>query len=65
MLTERQKQVAELVAMGLSNKAIAREMGIGLQTVKDHVSAAASRVPGPGRPRYKLIVLFLPTDRPA
>jgi DNA-binding NarL/FixJ family response regulator len=58
-LTPRQAQVASLVAQGKSNKAIASELGVSLQTVKDHISDAACRLPGDGRPRYKLIVLML------
>lgn len=36
-LTPRQRQVAEALASGLSNKAIARALGISPATVKDHV----------------------------
>lgn len=38
-LTGRQRRVLELLATGLSNKAIAREMNISEITVKAHVSA--------------------------
>ena len=38
-LTERQLQVLRLLADGLSNKAIARQLGIAEATVKLHVSA--------------------------
>lgn len=38
-LTPRQRTVLSLLERGLSNKAIAREMGIGEITVKAHVSA--------------------------
>lgn len=37
-LTLRQYDVLGLVAQGISNKAIAAELGIGLRTVKGHVS---------------------------
>lgn len=36
-LTEREREVAELVSEGLSNKRIAAELHIGLATVKNHV----------------------------
>jgi two-component system, NarL family, nitrate/nitrite response regulator NarL len=36
-LTAREVEVTRLVARGLSNKDIARELGIGLATVKNHV----------------------------
>lgn len=37
-LTEREKQILILVAKGMSNKEIARNLGLSLQTVKTHVS---------------------------
>ena len=36
-LTPREREVAKLVASGLSNKVIAAELGLSLLTVKDHV----------------------------
>jgi len=38
-LTRRQQQVLSMMALGLSNKAIAREMNLGEGTVKIHVTA--------------------------
>lgn len=38
-LTGREREVLDLLVTGLSNPAIARRMGIGLTTVKTHVSA--------------------------
>ena len=38
-LTPRQKHVLHLLSQGLSNKLIARELGVSLDTVKDHVAA--------------------------
>ncbi|PZP35177.1 MAG: DNA-binding response regulator [Roseateles depolymerans] len=38
-LTPRQKVVLQLLARGLSNKLIARELGVSVETVKDHVAA--------------------------
>ncbi len=37
-LTERERQILILVAKGMSNKEIARYLGVSLQTVKTHVS---------------------------
>jgi len=43
-LTPRQQEVALLVATGLSNKAIARALGLSVATVKDHVHAIFTRL---------------------
>lgn len=60
MLTDRQREIAELVARGLTNKAIARETGLAVQTVKNHITRAAERIPGDGEnPRVRLAVFFI------
>lgn len=43
-LTEREVQVLELVAEGLSNKAIAERLGISDQTIKAHVASIAGKL---------------------
>ena len=43
-LTPRQTEVALLVATGLSNKDIARMLGLSVATVKDHVHAILTRL---------------------
>jgi DNA-binding NarL/FixJ family response regulator len=43
-LTTREIQVLELLAEGLSNKAIARRLGISDQTVKFHVAALSGKL---------------------
>jgi DNA-binding NarL/FixJ family response regulator len=42
-LSPRERQVAALVALGLSNRMIAAELGIRLSTVKDHVHHALTK----------------------
>jgi DNA-binding NarL/FixJ family response regulator len=42
-LTPREKEVAALVADGLSNAAVARRLDLGVGTVKDHVHAVLSK----------------------
>jgi DNA-binding CsgD family transcriptional regulator len=59
MLTPRQAEIGRLVARGMSSKRIARETGLSVQTVNDHIMDAANRLPGEGRARYKILVFFL------
>lgn len=44
ILTDRERQVLELVASGLPNKAIARELGISEHTVKFHVGSLLGKL---------------------
>ncbi|WP_342078697.1 LuxR C-terminal-related transcriptional regulator [Yoonia sp. SS1-5] len=48
-LTKRQRQVAELIVEGRSNRQIADILGISLGTVKDHVHAILQRLELPSR----------------
>jgi DNA-binding NarL/FixJ family response regulator len=48
-LSRREGEVAALIARGLSNKAIARELGLSLATVKDHVHSALNKAGLPCR----------------
>ena len=43
-LTRRERDVAELVAQGKANRAIARELGIGERTVEGYVASALGRL---------------------
>jgi DNA-binding CsgD family transcriptional regulator len=43
-LTRRESEVAQLVARGKSNRAIARILGIGQRTVEDHVAHALAKL---------------------
>ena len=44
ILTDRERQVLELVAAGLPNKSIARELGISEHTVKFHVGSLLGKL---------------------
>lgn len=44
LLTSREHQVAQLIARGLSNKQIARELDISVATVKNHVHAVLQKL---------------------
>lgn len=48
-LTKREKEVLALVALGKSNKEIARLMVITSNTVKDHVSAIIAKLDATNR----------------
>jgi len=48
-LTNRETEVLKLVAAGYGNKAIARELGIGLGTVKSYVKTVMSKLDANGR----------------
>jgi DNA-binding CsgD family transcriptional regulator len=48
-LTERERQVAELVAQNLSCDGIARELGISVSTVRAHLRTIGHKIPGRGR----------------
>lgn len=62
MLTPRQREVAELVARGLSNKAIARRLDISVRTVEAHIYMAADVLARPCRPRHALTLFVLQGD---
>ena len=48
-LTPRERQVAEAIARGLSNRQIAGEFGISTETVKRHLASIYSKLALPGR----------------
>ena len=43
-LSRREREVLRLIARGHSNRQIARELGIGVQTVKTHVSSILTKL---------------------
>ncbi|MDD5330668.1 MAG: response regulator transcription factor [Sulfuricella sp.] len=55
-LTEREREVAQAVACGESNKGVARQLGITERTVKAHVGAILEKLEVPDRLRLSLIV---------
>jgi len=48
-LTNRQREVADLIIKGLPNRVIALQLGISLATIKDHVHAILGRLELPSR----------------
>ncbi len=57
-LSRRQAEVAERIAKGMSDKAIAHDMGLSINTIRNHVREAASRIPGPSYPRHRLTLFY-------
>ena len=62
-LTERQREVAELVAQGLSNEEIASRLFLSLATVKSHLTASMRRLDV--RTRTQLAILVNRDSSPA
>lgn len=48
-LTPRQLECARLVGRGLTDRQIAREIGVALPTVRWHLQAARERIGAPNR----------------
>lgn len=59
LLTPREKEVAALAALGLSNEEIAKELGISVKTVKAHLSLVFQKL-GVKRRSELARVRFLP-----
>lgn len=56
--TPRQKQLCEMINRGLSNKEIARELGLALHTVKNHVHLLIAKYGVETRQEAARVVLF-------
>jgi len=56
-LTPRQREILRLLAMGLENKQIARRLGIGVHTVKTHVSRVLTKLGASSRTEAVVVAL--------
>jgi DNA-binding NarL/FixJ family response regulator len=54
VLSRRETEVLRLVARGLANKEVARELGVTLSTAKAHVTAILSKLGLPSRTQAAL-----------
>jgi NarL family two-component system response regulator LiaR len=59
VLTPREKEVATLAALGLTNEEIAQELGISVKTVKAHLSLIFQKL-GVKRRSELALIKFLP-----
>ena len=57
VLSRREQQIAEHVARGLSNRQIASECGISVETVKRHLASIYSKLAMRGRVSLAIHVL--------
>jgi two-component system, NarL family, response regulator LiaR len=57
VLTEREKEVLQLLALGMSNQEICRELHIAEQTVKSHVSHILAKLGVPSRTQAALYAI--------
>jgi DNA-binding NarL/FixJ family response regulator len=56
-LTPRQREILRLIASGLENKQIARKLGIGVHTVKTHVSRVLHKLGAQSRTEAVVLAL--------
>ena len=56
-LTPRQREILRLLAAGLENKQIARQLGIGVHTVKTHVSRVLQKLGATSRTEAVVLAL--------
>ncbi len=63
-LTRRERQVVEHASRGLSNKAIAYELGVSTSTVSTHLSCAAAKLGVQSRGAVICIFVALSSDKP-
>ena len=56
-LTPRERQIAEAIVRGLTNRAIGREFGISAETVKRHLATIYGKLALPGRVALAVHVL--------
>ena len=54
VLTQRERDIVDLIAAGLSNKQVARHLGLAQQTVKNHVSNILRKLDVPSRVHVSL-----------
>jgi DNA-binding NarL/FixJ family response regulator len=61
-LTPRERQVAELIARGLTVKAAARALDVSPSTVEVHIRNAAAKLCGAGPPRHRITIHVITSE---
>ncbi len=58
-LTDREEQIAQLLSLGWTHKAIGHHVKITTGSVSTHVHKIAKRIPGRGSPTTRVILWYL------
>ncbi len=64
-LTPRQQQIADCIVQGLSNKEIAKRLGLAEQTIKNHVRTLCERLGVHNRVQIAVARVEMPLSPPA
>jgi len=59
-LTAREREVLDLLAVGASNRQIARSLGVSLKTVQNHVSRILDKLQAADRTQAALLARGVP-----
>lgn len=57
-LSPRQRAIAQMLSKGMTARAIAKKFGIAERTLKYHCRRASEKIPGDGRPSFKMIAWY-------
>jgi len=58
-LTDREREVAGLVALGIPHKQVATSLGVSIKTVETHICNIVGKIPGNGRPSIRITRFIL------
>lgn len=64
-MTDREYQVAALIAEGMGAKMIAKELGLSVHTVRTHIRNIARKIPGSGPPLRRITTWYVLSHPPS